>query len=397
VRAERAVCNMSGIASLNILFVIHTPKNPDTAVFNCCRQLTRYLDDRGHHATIVAPQDFPVLARRHARWFPLLYPIWIAAWMARSANRYQLVVFHSYSGWIVQWLRRIVPAYRHIALVTSFHGLEPIYYNRLCEESLRNKQPLRFRYRFLHGTVVPYLIRVGCRRSDRIVCLNSQEASYLQRHEWGREDRICISSNGVRRRFFVERDYRRAARRLLFVGQWREMKGVHYLVDAFVRLAEQSPDVELRCVGTLEGEATVRACFPAHLQGRISVLPTVRHEEIHDEYRDSDIFLFPTLSEGFSNALLEAMASGLPIVTTSVGAAPDLLESQVSGMLVPIRDVDALVDSARLLMADPGLRERLGRAAQAVADRYEQSAVHERFTTFLEEAASASNGLARGA
>ena len=114
-------------------------------------------------------------------------------------------------------------------------------------------------------------------------------------------------------------------------------------------------------------------------------------------FPDADIFLFPTLSEGFSNALLEAMASGLPIVATSVGAAPDLLESQISAMLVPIRDVDALVDSSRRLTGDSSLRERLGRAAQGIAGRYEQSAVHERFATFLEETASASNGLARGA
>jgi glycosyltransferase involved in cell wall biosynthesis len=365
--------------------VIHTPKNPCTAVYNCFRQLADYLEEHGHRATIVSPEDFPLLRTIAARWYPMLYPLEIARWLSRRGKDYDLVLFHSYSGWLVQTFRNCIAAWKQLHPITFFHGLEPIHYESLKSECERAQKPLSIRFRLMHGAIIPRLIRLGCIRSDRVICLNSQEAAYLKRGRWGQNGAIARVANGVPQEFFVKRSYATDSRRLLFVGQWVARKGVSYLVNAFTTIARQVPGIELRCVGTMTDEQSVVHDFPADIRSRVSVRCRIPREELVAEYAAADIFLFPTLFEGFSIALIEAMAAGLPIVTTSVGAAPDLLHSGSNAILVPLRDSHALSSAIHRLLGDRELCKRLGRQAQATAAQYELGSVHRHIMGLLED------------
>src|SRR5262249_49772295 len=95
----------------------------------------------------------------------------------------------------------------------------------------------------------------------------------------------------------------------------------------------------------------------------------VSHRELLHLHRHADIFVFPTLSEGFGLAVAEAMASGLPIVTTPTGAALDYLHHLDSALFVPPREPGAIATSVERLLGDTSLREKLGRAAQQAAER----------------------------
>jgi len=370
---------------LNILFVIHTPKDPYTAVYKIYKQLSGYLEKQGHTATILAPEDFPSLSRWHGRWLPLLYPFWVAQWLARQAGQYEIASFHSYAGWVVHLLRRFVPAFRRLRTITSFHGLEPLYYHELKEEMERAGKPLRLRFRLTHGILMPWLIRMSSRRSDRIFCLNLEEATYLEKDNWGHRSRIAVVSHGIPREFFVSREYAEDVLRLLFVGQWLEMKGVRYLVDAFNQIAHDPPKLELWCVGTLVDEESVLATFPPELRSQVVVRPRVGRKELVEVYRNADVFLFPSLYEGFGNVILEALAAGLPIVSTPVGAAVDLLEPGLNALIVPRYDAMALAKSARRLLDDVSLRERLGREARAAAVEYELERVYRKLVSLYED------------
>jgi sugar transferase (PEP-CTERM/EpsH1 system associated) len=80
-----------------------------------------------------------------------------------------------------------------------------------------------------------------------------------------------------------------------------------------------------------------------------------------------DLFLLPSLGEGISNTILEAMASGLPVIATDVGGNPELVEQGITGMLFPVGDANALADAILRLDAQPELRARMGKAARARA------------------------------
>jgi glycosyltransferase involved in cell wall biosynthesis len=163
------------------------------------------------------------------------------------------------------------------------------------------------------------------------------------------------------------------ARRLLFVGQWLPAKGIRYLIEAFTSLSALG-DVELACVGTGASSDVVRASFPAAVRSRVSVWPHVDRQELYAQLDLADVFLFPSLSEGFSCALLEAMAAELPAVATPVGAAVDLLEDGRNGVFVPCADASALTAAVVRLTGDPLKRSALGAEASRTAARFTSEA-----------------------
>ena len=231
-------------------------------------------------------------------------------------------------------------------------------------------RPYRWRFRLLHGLVLPALMRASCRRSAMVFCLNEEERRYLVDHGWSEASRTHVVGHGLGDHYFVDRPYRDRARRILFVGQWIPRKGCVYIVEAFDRLAHAHPDLELQCVGTLADEETVRRSFASDMQDRVSVVPQVRHERLVEHYREADLFVFPSLIDGFGLALLEAMATGLPIVTTPAGWAQDVLADGQSALFVPKRDPEAIVRAVERLVGDAALRSALGRGAQAAARPY---------------------------
>ena len=103
----------------------------------------------------------------------------------------------------------------------------------------------------------------------------------------------------------------------------------------------------------------------------------------------SDIFVLATYSEGMSNALLEAMASRLAIVTTDIDVNREVIDDGVSGLLVPIRDAAALTAKLSMLITDETMRRSLGEHAYREALRkYEIDSVINRITTLYEEVLS---------
>jgi len=359
--------------NMRVLFAIHSPADERTAVYRAVQHRVEALRERGHQADLLAAGD--LRGRGPARLDPLLLA---PALSRRRLARYDAVVFHSHLGWAFHAARPWLDPDRRVVTITSFHGLEPIYYAALARERARYGEQLSARFRLLHGHVVPRLLRFSCRQSDAVFCLNSNEAHYLTANGWAAPERIYRLTNGVESECFMDRAPAARVRRLLFVGQWLPAKGTRDLVEAFTSLAGRA-DLELACVGTGAPEAQVLADFPEAVRGRIRIRPRVDRSALHAELAHADLFVFPSLSEGFSNALLEAMAAGLPVVATPVGAAVDLLRDGVNAAVVPAADAPALTARIESLLPHADVREALGRAAQATAREYEMHRVDEHF------------------
>jgi glycosyltransferase involved in cell wall biosynthesis len=88
-------------------------------------------------------------------------------------------------------------------------------------------------------------------------------------------------------------------------------------------------------------------------------------------FQRADIFILPTYAEGLPIAVLEAMAAGLPIITTPVGGIPELIEDGVDGLLIQPGDVQALAARIALLLGDAELRRQLGQRAQRRASDFD--------------------------
>ena len=152
--------------------------------------------------------------------------------------------------------------------------------------------------------------------------------------------------------------------RVLFVGSLGQRKGLSYLLEAVSMLQGA---VELTLVGT----KTAENCAPLNeALKRHRWIPTLPHDEVLREMSRHDVFVFPSLFEGFGLVLLEAMSQGLPVITTEHTAGPDLLGKDQSGFIVPIRSAQAIAEKLDLLARDSGLLSAMKTAARGTAIRH---------------------------
>ncbi len=148
--------------------------------------------------------------------------------------------------------------------------------------------------------------------------------------------------------------------RVLFAGGLGQRKGLSYLLKA-VEMLDDS--VEL----TLLGRKTTSNCRPLEAAVRkYRWLPSLAHQAVLDEMARQDVLVFPSLFEGFGLVILEAMAQGMPVITTSHTAGPDLIEEGVDGFIVPIRSAEAIAEKLRLLSRD---RDRLSAMQEAAQQK----------------------------
>jgi glycosyltransferase involved in cell wall biosynthesis len=367
---------------LRFAVVMQTPKDAQSAVYIAYQSLAAALEHRGHSVTIMSPADVRALRSLSGRWVPFAYPLAIASWLRGHRNDFDLVMFHSSSGWLASAMHR-----GHPRALVMFHGVEPMYHDELRRESELNGERLSWRYRFLQETVMPLLLSVACRTASGVVCLNQAEGKFLVSRRWVAPKDLRVLAHGVPPEFFLPSRGPRAIRSLLFVGQWLPMKGIRYLREAAITLLDGDPDLQLICAGTLAPEATVKAEFPDGIHHRVTVLPRVEQPALARLYRDADLFIFPSLYEGFSRAIVEAMASRLPIVCTSVGVASDTLRHNQSAVIVPKHDSAALVAAVRRIQSDSTLAQRLSMAAGEAAQGYALAAVLSRTIGMIVEAA----------
>jgi glycosyltransferase involved in cell wall biosynthesis len=346
---------------------IHVPDSPYSSVAGAYHQVARHAAARGHQFQLIAPDRFPWLSRVHARWFPLLLPVAVARDLWRRRHEVDAAIFHSYTGWLFNFLNALRA--RPMPTVTDFHGLEPIFYNELRAEEQARGRDLSPQFRAMHGWLMPKLLKLSCRRSRRVTCLNPAEADYLRRHGWAESAAIVEMPPGAPAAEFQmrTRDYAPVARRLLCVSQWLPTKGTRYLADAFTALVRDGADLGLLCAGTRQTDAALLADFPDDVRPRVRNVPEAGTAALAALYREADIFVHASLSEGASRAQLEAMAAALPIVTTRTSPAVDLLIEGESAVFVPKRDAQALAGAIGSLVPDQTRRERLGRAAAGAA------------------------------
>jgi glycosyltransferase involved in cell wall biosynthesis len=171
---------------------------------------------------------------------------------------------------------------------------------------------------------------------------------------------------------------------IICVGRLSRAKGVPLLLDVWLSLRAEHPRAHLLIVGTGTGshddcERELHAACEMS-QHREQVIFTGQVENVHEYLQASDIFVQCSEHEGFGLALVEAMACGLPCVTTRVGAAIDVIEPGVNGVLVPIGHREALAAALRDLLASPSQWRPMGRAAhQSAVGRYDMQEVVHRY------------------
>jgi glycosyltransferase involved in cell wall biosynthesis len=164
--------------------------------------------------------------------------------------------------------------------------------------------------------------------------------------------------------------------RILFVGQLSQRKGIRYLLEAVKRL--KLPNAELVLVGKMLGSEQAFSPY----RDVFRHVTHVPYHEVHRLFQTADIFVYPSLHEGSAFATYEALASGLPIVTTK-NAGSVAREGQ-EGFIVPIRDVEALMKRIERLYRDRALRAAMADAARRRATEFTWAHYRARLNAYVD-------------
>ena len=172
---------------------------------------------------------------------------------------------------------------------------------------------------------------------------------------------------------------RRSRPLLLAVGQLKEKTGLRFLLEACRILTDRGLEFDCEIVGEGAERAALQArIHELSLHHRVFLLGGLPHDEVTEKYRQSTIFVLPCVTgadgdrDGIPNVILEAMAMGLPVVSTRHSGIPEAVEDGGSGLLVAPGDPMALADALQRLIEDEGLRQRFGRCGrQRVVDAFD--------------------------
>ena len=173
--------------------------------------------------------------------------------------------------------------------------------------------------------------------------------------------------------------------RVAFAGQITQRKGISYLLDAFQRAA--LPRSELVLIGNFHRDAA-----PILRRPGVRHVPHLPRWELPEQYRRADVFVLPSLVEGFGLTALEAMACGVPVIVSGHTFGRDVVNDGVEGFVVPIRDADAIADRLTTLAEDRSLRDRMAAAARRRAEDFPWDIYRERVTRTIDEVLDGRSG-----
>lgn len=279
--------------------------------------------------------------------------------LARTFREHRVSIIHAHLQ-DSNLIGAVVGAYCNIAVVGTYHGLKIFPPGR---SPLDPRNVMRRR-----------LYRLAGRLSDRTIAVSTPVRDQLCDEIGLRPDKTVLVLNGVDTNFFAhaeasprllaELGVAKGRRIVTCVGRLIRAKNQHVLVRAMTRVRARCPDVALLLVGDGPRANDLEALVLSEgLQG--TVLFARQRTDVAAILSASELFVLPSDFEGIPLSLIEAMASGKPVIATAVPGNVDVIGDARFGTLVPPRDPDALADAIIGLLAEPDRARAIGRAGQA--------------------------------
>ncbi|MBN1586234.1 MAG: glycosyltransferase family 4 protein [Candidatus Omnitrophica bacterium] len=358
-------------------------------------KLGRELVQRGHSVCVLTRQNRGLPAEQtidgirvhrlrqwgKGRWLESVsYLAGALVWIIR--NRRQIDILHAHQSYSPTTVAAVA------GLLTGKRTLSKISATQELGER-RELQRLPF------GRMRRYLMT----RIDRVVGVNP--SVFEEFEDWGvRKERFQYIPNGVEipEHSAYDRDAKAAARSCLnlegdlfviYTGRLSSEKGLEHLIQAWAQVVPEFSEARLFLLGSGGGDRDVEKDLKASVAdlGLGSSVRFLGHvKNVEDYLVASDVFVLGSVSEGMSNALLEAMAAGLAIVASEIPAHREIIEDGVNACVFPYGNVEILTRKLKGLLADAQLRRTLGMAAREAAQtRFSMTAVTSRYESLYRE------------
>lgn len=344
------------------------PPGPHGGVGTMTRVLSRALVRAGHEVRVVGvyPQDYPApdaeddqgvrvhrLRERPGRgsWVRARYELYrtVAGWARRG--EIDLVEGPDSRGWFAGWPRLPVP------LVQRSHGSHTYFAHELGRAVNR----MTFR-----------LERWSYRRVAAWTAVSQHTGSVTARLFKLRSGPAVILHNPVEVPTEMPPFARRSPNRVVYTGTLTPRKGIQGLIDAWPAVVRDWPDAQLQLFGkdtVSQGGGSMRQelieRLPAHLRGSVFFPGHVGASELREALSTARVAIFPSYSEAFALAPLEAMACGCPTISTKLSSGPEGVRPEIDGLLVHPSEPGEISDAILRVLRDDSLAQRLGQAGRA--------------------------------
>jgi glycosyltransferase involved in cell wall biosynthesis len=231
------------------------------------------------------------------------------------------------------------------------------------------------------------------RKADFVTCDSQALLNEIRTNYGARESKTCCIPNAVDTDFFSPTRATKAKARkelglatekplVFYTGRFVVEKGLPYLLEAFSQIIEENKDIELLLVGGGYDDALLKTWLAKNPKTaeKVHVIPYLPYEKMPYAYLAADFFVLPTLAEGMSRSIMEAMACGKPVIATEVGGNPELIEDG-RGMLIPMKDSVAIKEAVTQLLENEAEAGKIVKVSRSFAEK--ELPVEKRINAFI--------------
>jgi len=351
--------------------------NTDWYIYNFRLSLAKELREHGHEVVLLSPPgDFQ--ERLRANGFE---------WMPFSLSRQGVNPFNE-----LQTIWRLVRLYQQIKPDVVHHfTIKPVIYGSLAAHLLRIPGIINsitgLGHLFIDPAMLTHLLRglakslyrISLRRTQVIFENPEDRDIFIRNRLLQPEQSHLILGTGVDVEKFHPTPKNNNIPAVLFSSRLLITKGLSEFMEATRILKQKGLNARFAIAGTADPGNP--ASVP---QGQINVWKQTDmvewwgwQDDMPSTLAKADIFCLPSYREGVPNALLEACASGLPIITTDVPGCRDVVTNRLNGLLVPVQNAPALAEALEALIMNPELRQKMGMVGREVAiDKFSQTKVN---------------------
>ena len=317
-----------------------------------------------HARFYLLPQSrVPIL--RHLTFF-LSSPI-VILWLVRKYGVNILVAQSPYEGFAAAWAKIITRILfrKKIVLIVESHGD--------FERNLFLQRRIRFPsiYQFLMKAIATFSLR----RADSLRAVSETTKEQLGRWTsrkaivkfpaWTDIEVFQNAGSSVRHK---------TERFILYVGVLIPLKGVHFLLESFARIANEIKGTKLVLIGKANdgsyAETLMKMTASLGLDQRVTFMGAMPQSELAEFMARAQVVVLPSLSEALGRVLLEAMACGTPVIGSAVGGIPEIIQEGETGFLIPPGDVEALAGRLKWILQHPDKATQIGESAQKFAREF---------------------------
>lgn len=359
---------------------------PGYPVYTFVEQLCVELAKQGHEISVVAPQNIVSILKGKRRKVDFIRK---QQYSDGKITIYSPFTITGYSIPIMgNWLNRLAGFI--IRLYMRKHKINPdVYYSHFWRAGL-------WTYKEAKRNSKPFFVASGessialknnskyiddyCNYVKGVICVSTKNKNESIKNGLTTEEKCVVIPNAIDNKLFYPKDKSALRKKLgfptnafivAFVGYFSKRKGSDRLSDAIKQINDS--EIKSIFIGADTGENASPSCDGILFQGR------VKHEEIPDYLNCADVFVLPTLREGCCNAIIEAMACGLPIISSDRDFNYDILDDTCSIMIDP-SSISEIAEAIRQIKENP---QKRGQLSQCVIEKAKQLTIDERIKKII--------------